>query len=246
MQRPSSAHARIHSQRTVRPLLISLHVESNILAAPLAPWRLDVEARLHSLMLRRLSDGARRPTPLGSVHSGRHGVREAALPLDRPGDHVRPHLRRRGVRGESGDLLRRHGARRRVEDDEQRRDCSRRCFRTAGCCRSATSPSRRSNPDLVWVGTGEVEQPPEHVLGRRRLQVDRRRQDVPEHGPRATRKHIDRIVIDPTNNDVVLVAAHGPLFGPGGDRGVYKTTDGGTTWKQRARRSTTTRARTTS
>ncbi len=45
-------------------------------------------------------------------------------------------------------------------------------------------------------------------------------------------KHINRIVIDPSNDDVVLVAATGPLFGPGGDRGVYKTTDGGKTWKR--------------
>jgi photosystem II stability/assembly factor-like uncharacterized protein len=45
-------------------------------------------------------------------------------------------------------------------------------------------------------------------------------------------KHINRIVIHPTNNDVVLVAATGPLFGPGGERGVYKTTDGGKSWKQ--------------
>ena len=40
-------------------------------------------------------------------------------------------------------------------------------------------------------------------------------------------KHINRIVIDPTNNNIVFVAATGALFGPGGERGVYKTTDGG-------------------
>src|SRR4029079_17759783 len=45
-------------------------------------------------------------------------------------------------------------------------------------------------------------------------------------------KHIGRIVIDPKNSDIVLVAATGPLFGPGGERGVYKTTDGGRTWRQ--------------
>ena len=39
--------------------------------------------------------------------------------------------------------------------------------------------------------------------------------------------HINRIVIDPTDNNIVFVAATGPLFGPGGERGVYKTTDGG-------------------
>src|SRR6185436_19542516 len=47
-----------------------------------------------------------------------------------------------------------------------------------------------------------------------------------------TSKHIGRIVIDPANNDVVFVAAAGSLWGPGGDRGIYKTTDGGANWKQ--------------
>ena len=47
-----------------------------------------------------------------------------------------------------------------------------------------------------------------------------------------TSRHINRIVIDPRNNDTVFVAATGSLWGPGGERGVYKTTDGGRTWKQ--------------
>ena len=47
-----------------------------------------------------------------------------------------------------------------------------------------------------------------------------------------TSRYINRIVIDPRNNDIVFVAATGSLFGPGGERGVYKTTDGGKTWKQ--------------
>jgi len=41
-----------------------------------------------------------------------------------------------------------------------------------------------------------------------------------------------RIVTHPTNPDVVYVAAGGSLFNPGGERGVYKTTDGGSTWQQ--------------
>src|SRR6185436_1480807 len=44
-------------------------------------------------------------------------------------------------------------------------------------------------------------------------------------------EHIGRIVVHPTNEDVVWVAAQGPLWSAGGDRGVYKTTDGGKTWK---------------
>src|SRR5205807_14477 len=45
-------------------------------------------------------------------------------------------------------------------------------------------------------------------------------------------RYIGRVVIDPRNNDVVYVAAQGSLWAPGGERGVFKTTDGGKTWKQ--------------
>src|SRR5262249_40889468 len=44
-------------------------------------------------------------------------------------------------------------------------------------------------------------------------------------------EHIGRIQIDPRNSNVVYVAAQGPLWSSGGERGLYKTTDGGATWK---------------
>jgi len=44
-------------------------------------------------------------------------------------------------------------------------------------------------------------------------------------------EHIQNIVIDPRNSNIVYVTAIGPLWAPGGDRGLYKTTDGGQTWK---------------
>ena len=44
-------------------------------------------------------------------------------------------------------------------------------------------------------------------------------------------EHIQNIVVDPRNSNVVYVTAIGPLWAPGGDRGLYKTTDGGQTWK---------------
>lgn len=44
-------------------------------------------------------------------------------------------------------------------------------------------------------------------------------------------QHIGKIVIDPRDSDVVFVAAEGPLWSAGGDRGVYKTADGGKTWQ---------------
>lgn len=45
-------------------------------------------------------------------------------------------------------------------------------------------------------------------------------------------EHIQCVVIDPRDSDVIYVASQGPLWAPGGDRGLYKTTDGGETWKR--------------
>ena len=45
-------------------------------------------------------------------------------------------------------------------------------------------------------------------------------------------RHIIRIIVDPRNPNIVWVAAIGHLFGPNQDRGVFKTTDGGKTWKR--------------
>jgi photosystem II stability/assembly factor-like uncharacterized protein len=45
-----------------------------------------------------------------------------------------------------------------------------------------------------------------------------------------TSEHISKIVIDPRDSKTVYVAAQGPLWGPGGERGLYKTKDGGKTW----------------
>jgi len=45
-------------------------------------------------------------------------------------------------------------------------------------------------------------------------------------------RHISRIVINPTNPDIVFVAAQGALYGPSKERGVYKSIDGGKTWKK--------------
>ncbi len=159
-------------------------------------------------------------------------IREAALPIDRTGDDVGPHLGSRGLRGESGDLLRRHRARRRVENRQQRRDVrsavpghgpdlDRRRHGLAEEIRTSSGSAR-----------GESNNRQTHVVGRRRLQIDRRRQDLAEHGSARSRSTSTASSSIPNDNNIVFVAATGPLFGPGGDRGVYKTTDGGATWKQ--------------
>jgi photosystem II stability/assembly factor-like uncharacterized protein len=89
----------------------------------------------------------------------------------------------------------------------------------------------QSNPDLVWVGTGESNNRQSTSWGDGVYKSTDGGKTYVNVGLKDS-KHINRIVIDPRNNDIVFVAATGPLFGPGGDRGVYKTADGGKTWKQ--------------
>ncbi|MGB5404945.1 WD40/YVTN/BNR-like repeat-containing protein [Robiginitalea sp.] len=88
-----------------------------------------------------------------------------------------------------------------------------------------------SNPSIVWVGSGE------DVGGRHVAYGDGvyRSKDGgatwENLGLKGT-EHIARIVVHPDNSDVVWVAAQGPLWNKGGERGVYKTTDGGLTWNR--------------
>ena len=91
---------------------------------------------------------------------------------------------------------------------------------------------RRRRPDEPEhrLGRHRREQPPASVgYGDGVYKIDRRRQTWTNVGLK-TSEHIGRIVIHPTDPDIVYVAAQGPLWGPGGDRGLYKTTDGGKTW----------------
>jgi photosystem II stability/assembly factor-like uncharacterized protein len=87
------------------------------------------------------------------------------------------------------------------------------------------------NSDTVWLGTGENEAQRAIGYGDGIYKSTDAGKTWKKMGlPNS--EHIAKIVIDPRNSNVVLVAAQGPLFSPGGDRGVYKTTDGGQTWKQ--------------
>ena len=88
----------------------------------------------------------------------------------------------------------------------------------------------QTNPDLVWVGTGESNNRQSTSWGEGVYKTADGGKTFTHMGLRDS-KHINRILIDPSNNDVVYVAATGPLFGPGGERGVYKTTDGGKSWR---------------
>src|SRR5262249_25314048 len=87
-----------------------------------------------------------------------------------------------------------------------------------------------SNPDLVWVGTGESNNRQSTSWGDGVYKSTDGGKTYVNVGLKTSR-FINRILIDPKNNDVVFVAATGSLWGSGGERGVYKTVDGGKTWK---------------
>jgi photosystem II stability/assembly factor-like uncharacterized protein len=89
----------------------------------------------------------------------------------------------------------------------------------------------QQNPDVVWVGSGEANNRQTTSWGDGVWKSTDGGKTFANVGLKDS-KHINRILIDPSNDDVVLVAAVGSIFGPGGDRGVYKTTDGGKTWKR--------------
>ncbi|MBC2837813.1 glycosyl hydrolase [Robiginitalea sp. SC105] len=86
-----------------------------------------------------------------------------------------------------------------------------------------------ANPNIVWVGTGE------NVSGRHVGWGDGVYKSLDggqtwQNMGLGKSEHIGRILIDPRDSDVIYVAAEGPLWSSGGDRGLYKSTDGGATW----------------
>ncbi|ABF39520.1 conserved hypothetical protein [Candidatus Koribacter versatilis Ellin345] len=86
------------------------------------------------------------------------------------------------------------------------------------------------DPNVVWVGTGELNSQRSVSYGDGLYKSEDGGKSWKKVGLEKS-EHIARIVIDPRDSNVVYVAAQGPLWGPGGDRGLYKTTDGGKTWK---------------
>ncbi len=89
----------------------------------------------------------------------------------------------------------------------------------------------RSNPDIVWVGTGEANARNSVTWGDGVYKSTDGGKTWHHAGLRDTR-HIGRIVIHPTNPDVVYVAALGHVWAPNEERGLYKTADGGKTWRR--------------
>ena len=87
-----------------------------------------------------------------------------------------------------------------------------------------------NDPAVVWVGAGESNSQRSVAYGDGIYRSDDGGKNWQNLGLKKS-EHIGRVVIDPRDSKVVYVAAEGPLWGPGGDRGLYKTTDGGKNWK---------------
>lgn len=87
-----------------------------------------------------------------------------------------------------------------------------------------------NNPNVIWVGTGENNNQRSVAYGDG-IYKSMDGGKSWEHMGLKNSEHIGKIIVHPENSDVVYVAAIGPLWSKGGDRGLYKTEDGGKTWK---------------
>ena len=87
-----------------------------------------------------------------------------------------------------------------------------------------------NDASVVWVGTGESNSQRSVSYGDGIYRSDDGGKNWQNLGLKKS-EHIGRVVIDPRDSKVVYVAAEGPLWGPGGDRGLYKSVDGGKNWK---------------
>lgn len=87
------------------------------------------------------------------------------------------------------------------------------------------------NPNVVWAGTGENNHQRALGYGDGIYKTIDGGKSWKNMGLKDSRQ-IGQIAIDPRNTNIVFVAAEGSVWGPGGERGLYKTSDGGKSWKK--------------
>jgi photosystem II stability/assembly factor-like uncharacterized protein len=88
-----------------------------------------------------------------------------------------------------------------------------------------------SNPDVVYVGTGEPDMRDSIAFGNGMYKSTDAGKTWAHIGLDDTRQ-IGRVIVDPKNPNIVFVAALGHAYGPSAERGVYRTRDGGATWQK--------------
>lgn len=88
-----------------------------------------------------------------------------------------------------------------------------------------------SNPETIWIGTGESNNQRSSYWGDGIYKSTDGGKTWTNVGLKDSH-HIGRIVVDPTNSNVVYVAALGHLYSYNEERGLFRTTDGGTTWQK--------------
>lgn len=88
-----------------------------------------------------------------------------------------------------------------------------------------------NNPHTIWVGTGE-NVGGRHVSVGDGVYVSHDDGETWKNMGLKKSEHISKIVVHPENSDVIWVVSQGPLWTSGGERGVYKSIDGGKSWKQ--------------
>ncbi len=86
-----------------------------------------------------------------------------------------------------------------------------------------------SNASTVWVGSGENNNQRSVAYGDGVYKSDDGGKSWKNMGLKNS-EHISEIIVHPTNPNIVYVGAYGPVWSEGGERGVYKSTDGGVTW----------------
>ena len=88
-----------------------------------------------------------------------------------------------------------------------------------------------NNPHTIWVGTGENVGGRHVGFGDGIYRSDDDGKTWKNMGLKKS-EHISKIIVHPDNSNIIWVAAQGPLWSKGGERGLYKSVDGGKTWKK--------------
>lgn len=88
-----------------------------------------------------------------------------------------------------------------------------------------------NNPNVIWAGTGENNHQRALGYGDGVYKSIDGGKSWKNMGLKESRQ-IGKIAVDPRDSDIIFVAAEGSVWGPGGDRGLYKSTDGGESWKK--------------